>query len=58
VDSARDPAHRSEQPKQGLKAVLKPRGAQRNGIVVQPAVEGTRIDGFDAHHSTGCLPVL
>jgi hypothetical protein len=34
-------------PKQGLKAVLKPRGAQRNGIVVQPAVEGTRIDGFE-----------
>ena len=33
-------------PKQGLKVVLKPLGAQHSGIVVQPAVEGTRIDGF------------
>jgi hypothetical protein len=33
-------------PKQGLKVILKARGAQRNGIVVEPAVPGTRIDGF------------
>src|SRR5262245_41875109 len=33
-------------PNQGVKVILKPFGAQRNGIVVQPAVTGTRIDGF------------
>src|SRR6185369_12154100 len=33
-------------PKQGLKVILKAWGAQTNGLVVQPAVTGTRIDGF------------
>ena len=33
-------------PKQGVKVTLKPWGAQKNGIVVQPAVSGARIDGF------------
>src|SRR5262249_17219556 len=35
-------------PKQGVsgKVILKPFGAQKNGLVVQPAVDGTRIKGF------------
>jgi hypothetical protein len=35
-------------PKQGPsgKVILKPFGAQKNGLVVQPAVDGTRINGF------------
>jgi len=33
-------------PKQGLKVILKAWGAQTNGLVVQPAVTGTRINGF------------
>jgi hypothetical protein len=33
-------------PKQGLKVILKARGPQRNGLVVQPAVVGGRINGF------------
>jgi hypothetical protein len=33
-------------PKQGLKVILKAWGAQTNGLVVQPAVSGTRINGF------------
>jgi hypothetical protein len=33
-------------PKQGLKVILQAWGAQTNGLVVQPAVPGTRINGF------------
>jgi len=33
-------------PKKGRKVILKPWGAQRNGVVVEPGVLGTRIDGF------------
>lgn len=33
-------------PKQNLKVILKPWGSQTNGLVVQPAVANTRINGF------------
>jgi hypothetical protein len=33
-------------PKQGLKVILQAWGAQKNGVVVEPAVPGGRIDGF------------
>ena len=33
-------------PKRGIRVVLKPWGTQRNGVVVQPADSGGRVNGF------------